>query len=130
MDEYGVEVGTRERAFEVSHLSCSERLDENRPLQDLRELQSAAERLQLRASSFHLILTNSCECSACLRIVGEFLPLRAPVMDRSPVLRARGFRNFRCNTRVVRGEEAITFLDTDLVRGAGSGARVGAGGCG
>ena len=118
MDEYRVEVGTIERAFEVSHLRIKRAALEASPF--IRVLESAAHGFHLRASRFQLSLADSYERSSCLWIVGEFLPVRAPGTDDGIISRATSFRNFRGNASFVGGKEVVAFLDTDLVASAGT----------
>ena len=86
-------------------------------------LERAVIRFQLRACCLELILADTRQRCSCRRSLSQFLPRGTPARDGLFVLCARSFGNFRRHAVVVGGQEAIAFLDTDLI-GGGSGAIV------
>src|SRR6185503_17653646 len=84
-------------------------------------LERAVIRFQLRASSLELILADTRQRCSCRRSFSQFLPRGTPARDGLLVLCARSFGNFRRHAVVVGCQEAIAFLDTDLIGGRDGG---------
>jgi hypothetical protein len=118
MDEPRVEVGTRERTFEVSQLRRSlECVVHGSALQSLstgqRSLEGAAVCFHLCCGCVALSLTSSSERSARLRIVGKLLPLGAPGGYRVSQLRARSFRYLAGNAILISGDKVVALSNAN-----------------